>query len=64
MGGWGAQAHKYNGFMDCFRHIIARDGVKGLYRGMVPNAMKVLPATSISYAMYDLLCKRFAGGNA
>jgi len=49
-------APKYDGGLDCLRQIISKDGFKGLYRGMVPNAMKVLPATSISYAMYDKLC--------
>ncbi|TKR81165.1 hypothetical protein L596_015088 [Steinernema carpocapsae] len=31
-----------------FRHIIKSEGVTGLYRGITPNFMKVIPAVSIS----------------
>jgi hypothetical protein len=32
-------------------------GVSALYQGLIPNLLKVLPATSISYAVYDRLSK-------
>jgi len=35
------------------RVIIAREGLRGLYRGLLPNFVKVLPAVSISYAVYE-----------
>jgi solute carrier family 25 phosphate transporter 23/24/25/41 len=31
------------------------DGIPGFYRGIVPSLAKVLPASSISYAVYDIL---------
>lgn len=31
------------------RHILSQEGVWGLYRGIAPNFMKVIPAVSISY---------------
>lgn len=37
---------------------IAKDGFRGLYRGIIPNMLKVLPSTSISYAVYDYLNKK------
>lgn len=36
-----------------FRRIIATEGVSGLYRGITPNFIKVLPAVSISYVVYE-----------
>ncbi|XP_029771787.1 calcium-binding mitochondrial carrier protein SCaMC-3 isoform X2 [Suricata suricatta] len=35
------------------RHILSQDGVWGLYRGIAPNFMKVIPAVSISYVVYE-----------
>ncbi|XP_069051740.1 mitochondrial adenyl nucleotide antiporter SLC25A23 isoform X2 [Lepisosteus oculatus] len=34
-----------------FRHIVSREGVLGLYRGIAPNFLKVIPAVSISYVV-------------
>ncbi|XP_051776661.1 calcium-binding mitochondrial carrier protein SCaMC-3-like isoform X1 [Erpetoichthys calabaricus] len=36
-----------------FRQIVSREGVFGLYRGIAPNFMKVIPAVSISYVVYE-----------
>lgn len=36
-----------------FRRILETEGVPGLYRGIIPNFIKVLPAVSISYAVYE-----------
>ncbi|KFM73996.1 Calcium-binding mitochondrial carrier protein SCaMC-2-A, partial [Stegodyphus mimosarum] len=36
-----------------FKTIIQREGVAGLYRGITPNFMKVAPAVSISYVVYE-----------
>lgn len=36
-----------------FRHIIKTEGITGLYRGITPNFIKVLPAVSISYVTYE-----------
>ncbi|XP_034402238.1 calcium-binding mitochondrial carrier protein SCaMC-2-B isoform X3 [Cyclopterus lumpus] len=38
-----------------FRHIIRTEGPKGLYRGLAPNFMKVIPSVSISYVVYESL---------
>lgn len=35
--------------------IFREDGVRGLYRGLAPNFMKVAPAVSISYVVYENL---------
>lgn len=37
------------------KNIIKEDGPRGLYRGLAPNFMKVAPAVSISYVVYEHL---------
>jgi hypothetical protein len=36
-------------------NIWQADGLRGLYRGIIPNFMKVIPAVSISYVVYEKL---------
>jgi len=36
-----------------FRSILTSDGVAGLYRGLAANFLKVAPAVSISYIVYE-----------
>ncbi|XP_041431169.1 calcium-binding mitochondrial carrier protein SCaMC-2 isoform X5 [Xenopus laevis] len=38
-----------------FKHIVKTEGAFGLYRGLAPNFMKVIPAVSISYVVYENL---------
>ncbi|XP_055896832.1 calcium-binding mitochondrial carrier protein SCaMC-2-like [Biomphalaria glabrata] len=35
------------------KYILKHDGPKGLYRGIAPNFLKVAPAVSISYVVYE-----------
>jgi solute carrier family 25 phosphate transporter 23/24/25/41 len=37
--------------------IWRNEGVRGLYRGILPNIIKVVPAVSISYAVYENIKK-------
>lgn len=39
--------------MGLFRKIVRQEGLTGLYRGITPNFLKVLPAVSISYVVYE-----------
>lgn len=41
------------GMTSTFRRIIQNEGFSGLYRGITPNFIKVLPAVSISYCVYE-----------
>ncbi|XP_042514348.1 thylakoid ADP,ATP carrier protein, chloroplastic-like [Macadamia integrifolia] len=43
----------YNTVLDAFPGIVARDGLIGLYRGFVPNALKNLPNSSIRLTTFD-----------
>uniref|UniRef100_A0A6Q2YF44 EF-hand domain-containing protein n=1 Tax=Esox lucius TaxID=8010 RepID=A0A6Q2YF44_ESOLU len=37
------------------RKILEKEGFFGLYRGILPNFMKVIPAVSISYVVYEYM---------
>jgi solute carrier family 25 phosphate transporter 23/24/25/41 len=41
------------GFIQLGRNIVKKEGFFGLYRGIAPNFLKVLPAVSISYVVYE-----------
>ena len=41
-----------------FKKIIQQEGLPGLYRGITPNFVKVLPAVSISYLVYELVSNK------
>ncbi|XP_074059831.1 calcium-independent mitochondrial carrier protein SCaMC-3L-like [Macrotis lagotis] len=38
-----------------FRNILAQQGIAGLYRGVTPTLLKVLPAMGISYMVYEAM---------
>uniref|UniRef100_G3UNG8 Solute carrier family 25 member 41 n=1 Tax=Loxodonta africana TaxID=9785 RepID=G3UNG8_LOXAF len=40
-----------------FQRILAQQGLPGLYRGMTPTLLKVLPAGGISYLVYEVMKK-------
>ncbi|KAL9641216.1 MAG: hypothetical protein Q9204_000204 [Flavoplaca sp. TL-2023a] len=43
----------YTGFMDVTRRTVKGEGVRGLFKGITPNLLKVIPAVSITYVVYD-----------
>ncbi|QCE04043.1 solute carrier family 25 [Vigna unguiculata] len=50
----------YKTVLDAISGIVARDGVIGLYRGFVPNALKNLPNSSIRLTTYDIVKRLIA----
>uniref|UniRef100_A0A4W4EA08 EF-hand domain-containing protein n=1 Tax=Electrophorus electricus TaxID=8005 RepID=A0A4W4EA08_ELEEL len=45
-----------------FKYIVSHEGVPGLYRGIAPNFLKVIPAVSISYVVYENMKKALGVG--
>jgi len=52
-GGHGLQK-AYRSSFDCLKKIVMTEGVKGFYRGMIPNLVKIPPAAAIQFSLYDL----------
>ncbi|KAF4306825.1 Calcium-binding mitochondrial carrier SAL1 [Botryosphaeria dothidea] len=43
----------YTGIMDVTRQTIQGEGMRGLFKGLTPNLLKVVPAVSITYVVYE-----------
>jgi solute carrier family 25 phosphate transporter 23/24/25/41 len=46
--------YKYKGLGDAIRIIIRNEGVKGLYKGLLPNLLKVAPSIGSSFLSYEI----------
>jgi solute carrier family 25 carnitine/acylcarnitine transporter 20/29 len=44
----------YNGAIDVVKKTLARDGVKGMYRGIAPPLLGVTPIFAVSFWAYDM----------
>ena len=47
------QQNKYSGSLDCISKILKLEGVKGFYKGLSPNQLRVVPATMITFVVYE-----------
>ncbi|EEH42009.2 hypothetical protein PAAG_03930 [Paracoccidioides lutzii Pb01] len=43
----------YTGIVDVTRKTLRAEGIRGLFRGITPNLLKVAPSVSISYVVYE-----------
>jgi len=50
----------YNSVIDAGIGIVSKDGINGLFRGFIPNAIKNAPNKSIQLTTYDMLKKTIA----
>lgn len=50
----------YTGIVDVTRKTIKSEGIRGLFKGITPNLLKVAPSVSVSYIVYEN-SKRFLG---
>jgi solute carrier family 25 phosphate transporter 23/24/25/41 len=53
----GVDLPKYTGTLDCIRVMVKEEGVRGLYKGMIPCFLKVVPSMAISFTVYETLRK-------
>ncbi|OQR91336.1 mitochondrial folate transporter/carrier [Achlya hypogyna] len=53
----GPLADKYKGTWDCTKRIVKFEGVTGLYKGLTPNLIKVLPNGALIFAVYEYVSK-------
>jgi hypothetical protein len=56
--GDGGAFRSYKGTLDCFKTVLAREGVKGLYKGWVLSVFKAAPTTGVTFAVYERALKQ------
>ena len=60
--GAGGRARVYNtGLFGTFGHIIRSEGLRGLYRGIMPEYYKVIPSVGIVFMTYETLKMLLSG---
>ena len=46
--------YQYKSIWDAIRTIMAEEGLRGLYKGLVPNLLKVAPSMASSWLSFEL----------
>ncbi|KAH9731665.1 mitochondrial adenine nucleotide transporter ADNT1 [Citrus sinensis] len=46
---------EYNGMIDAFRKTVRHEGFGALYKGLVPNSVKVVPSISLAFVTYEVV---------
>ncbi|KAL8541075.1 hypothetical protein ACS0TY_002383 [Phlomoides rotata] len=44
---------EYTGMIDAFRKTVRHEGFRALYKGLVPNSVKVVPSIAIAFVTYE-----------
>eukprot|EP00889_Picochlorum_renovo_P001055 jgi/Picre1/28085/NNA_001044.t1 len=44
---------KYTSLVNTFLLTTQREGIKGLYKGLVPNLLRVMPQSGVTFAVYE-----------
>lgn len=53
--------YQYKSLTDAIRVIVTQEGIKGLYKGIVPNLLKVAPSMASSWLSFEI-CRDFLVG--
>ena len=46
--------YKYKGVGDAVKQIVMTEGLRGLYKGIVPNLLKVAPSMASSWLSFEM----------
>ncbi|KAL7597277.1 mitochondrial adenine nucleotide transporter ADNT1 [Lactuca sativa] len=46
---------EYTGMVDAFRKTVRYEGFRALYKGLVPNSVKVVPSIAIAFVTYEVV---------
>lgn len=49
-----SMGYKYQGIFDAVRIISAQEGIRGFYKGIVPNLLKVAPSMASSFLSFEI----------
>jgi hypothetical protein len=54
------RALRYSGVLDVLRTTLAREGPAGLYRGLAPSVLRVMPQSAITFLVYESVMRHLA----
>ncbi|XP_034709369.1 mitochondrial adenine nucleotide transporter ADNT1 isoform X2 [Vitis riparia] len=46
---------EYTGMVDAFRKTVRHEGIGALYKGLVPNSVKVVPSIALAFVTYEMV---------
>jgi solute carrier family 25 phosphate transporter 23/24/25/41 len=46
--------YQYKSIFDAIRSIVAQEGIRGMYKGIVPNLLKVAPSMASSWLSFEM----------
>ncbi|GAQ81348.1 mitochondrial substrate carrier protein [Klebsormidium nitens] len=53
----GQMGHKYRNGWHALRELLKNEGARGLYKGFVPNVLRVMPSSAITFVLYESLMR-------
>jgi hypothetical protein len=54
-------AIRYDSAWAAARTVLAREGLGGLYKGLVPTLMRVVPQSAVTFVVYERVLAMLAG---
>jgi solute carrier family 25 (mitochondrial phosphate transporter), member 23/24/25/41 len=46
--------YQYKSIFDAVRVIVAEEGIRGMYKGLVPNLLKVAPSMAANWLSFEM----------
>jgi solute carrier family 25 phosphate transporter 23/24/25/41 len=53
--------YRYKGIWDAVRIIVTQEGFRGLYKGIIPNLLKVAPSMASNWLSFEMARDFFKG---
>ena len=53
----GNQKPKYSGLLQCFRLVYKEEGLAGMYGGLTPQLLRVVPSAAVMFGVYEVCLK-------
>lgn len=50
---------RYTGLVQCFKLVFKQEGLAGLYGGLTPHMMRVVPSAAIMFGTYEAVLRFF-----
>ncbi|PSC71946.1 metal ABC transporter permease [Micractinium conductrix] len=55
-----ARALQYTGVGDVIRKTLQREGIRGFYKGLAPNVLRVMPQSALTFLVYESVMRALA----